>query len=254
MDVNEEYIQEQKENERIWREKISSYCQECLLEQRRFIPSDIFLSSQTQLMHERGMSAVLAKRLMTKKCLWLIRMSEYYISKLHYAELHGKYSVEGNNLDIVETLAIYASVPVKFPNDGNGKKAMWRKSLEDSVKKLIMGKENNKLTASQMRNSAYKNYVGSFVDDELYNPDTLKSVDEESMSMSSRCVSRSIAVGKDEINSPIHNLLAAAASLETMQSTDITSTKELEEKSKKIKSQLVSVLSRGTNENQSSKL
>jgi hypothetical protein len=142
MDVNKEYIQEKKEKEREWREKISTYAEECLTEQRRFIPPDIFTASTSQLVHEKGIPAALAKRLMQKKCLWLIRMSESYISKLHYADLLGKYSVEGNNLDIVETLAIYASVPVKFLNDGNGKKALWRKSLDDIVKKLMASKEN----------------------------------------------------------------------------------------------------------------
>jgi hypothetical protein len=175
MDVNEEYIQEQKEKERLWREKISTYAQECLIEQLRFIPSDIFISTQTQLVHEKGIPAILAKRLLQKKCLWLTRMSESYISKLHYAELQGKYSVEGNNLDIVETLAIYASVPIKFPNDGNGKKALWRKSLNDTVKKLMTSKDNNTLSASQLRNPAYKNYIGPFITDELYNPDMCNS-------------------------------------------------------------------------------
>jgi chaperonin cofactor prefoldin len=168
MDVNAEYIQEQKEKERLWREQISTYAQECLIEQRRFIPPDIFVSTQTQLIDEKKIPATLAKRLMQKKCLWLIRMSEEYISKLHYAELQGKYSVEGNNLDIVETLAIYACVPVKLPNDGNGKKALWRKSLEQTVKKLMTAKENNILSASQLRNPAYKNHTGLFTSDELY--------------------------------------------------------------------------------------
>jgi hypothetical protein len=179
MDVNEEYIEEQKEKERKWRDQISTYAKECLIEQRRYIPSDIFVSTHTQLVHDKGIPAILAKRFMQKKCLWLIRMSESYISKLHYAELQGKYSVEGNNLDIVETLAVYASVPVKFANDGNGKKALWRKSLEDTVKKLMSSKENNTLSASQLRNPAYKNHNGLFTSNELYNPDTMITINEE---------------------------------------------------------------------------
>jgi hypothetical protein len=178
MDVNEEYIQEQKEKERLWREQISAYAQECLHEQRQFIPPDIFLCTQTQLVNDKGIPVLLAKRLMQKKCLWLTRMSEVYIGKLHVAELQGKYGVAGNNLDIVETLAIYACVPVKFPNDGNGKKALWKKTLEDSVKKLMASKDNNTLSTSQLRNPAYKNHIGSFTGDELYNPDMTKGFDE----------------------------------------------------------------------------
>jgi hypothetical protein len=193
MDANEEYIQEQKEKERLWREKISSYAQECLIQQRRFIPPDIFVSTQTQLVQEKGIPAALAKRLMQKKCLWLIRLSEENISKLHFAELQGKYSVESNNLDIVETLALYACVPVKFPHDGNGKKALWRKSLEDSAKKLMASKENNTLSASMLRNPAYKNVTGSFTSDELYVP---ASDDAEFRPVSGR---------KEESSNPMHD-------------------------------------------------
>jgi hypothetical protein len=52
MDVNKEFIEEQKEKERLWGEQISTYAQECLMEQRRFIPPDIFVSTQTQLVHD----------------------------------------------------------------------------------------------------------------------------------------------------------------------------------------------------------
>jgi hypothetical protein len=245
MDVNEEYIQEQKNKERLWREKISKYAQECLVEQRRFIPPDIFVSTLTQLMREKGIPAILAKRLMNKKCLWLIRMSESYICKLHYAELHGKYSVEGNNLDIVETLAIYASVPVKLPNDGNGKKALWRKSIEDTVKKLMANKENDTLSASLMRNPAYKNHVGLFTSDELYNPEMVTSVEEESMSRSaSRSVSKPIDSfllnKKDEVNNPILDLPFASALYDKSEVSDIMPI-AIDEKIN-IKSQLQSML------------
>jgi hypothetical protein len=66
MDVNKEYIQEEKEKERLWREQISTYAQECLMEQRRFIPPDIFVSTHTQLVHEKGIPVILAKRFMQK--------------------------------------------------------------------------------------------------------------------------------------------------------------------------------------------
>jgi hypothetical protein len=134
-------------------------------------------------------------------------MSESYISKLHYADLQGKFSVEGNNLDIVETLAIYICVPEKFSNDGNGKKALWRKSLDDTVKKLMISKENNTLSASQLRNSAYKNHIGSFTSDELYNPEMARSDDEESVSNAMASDVRKIWFdgNKDEARSPMHD-------------------------------------------------
>jgi hypothetical protein len=245
MDVNDEYIQEQKEKEKIWREQISAYAQECLMEQRRFIPPDIFVNTQTQLIQEKGIPVILAKRIMQKKCLWLIRMSESYIGKLHYAELQGKYSVEGNNLDIVETLAIYACVPVKFLNDGNGKKATWRKSLEGSVRKLMDNKGNNTLSASQLRNPAYKNHIGSFTSDELYNPDMSGIADEESMSRSVSKATEPQNLNEDEVSNPMHDLLFATVASEKGIFHDASSTMSPESKVN-IKSQLEEILSKST--------
>jgi hypothetical protein len=225
MDVNVEYIQEQKEKERLWREQISAYAQECLIEQRQFIPPDIFLCTQTQLVNDKGIPIILAKRLMQKKCLWLIRMSESYIGKLQYAELQGKYSVAGNNLDIVETLAIYACVPVKFPNDGNGKKALWRKSLDDTVKKLMASKENNTLSASQLRNPAYKTHIGSFTSDELYNPDMKTDGDEEMFpKCKSRDAIRSTVSTNEETVSPIHKAISDSPYLMKSDLNEVSST------------------------------
>jgi hypothetical protein len=108
-------------------------------------------------------------------------------------------------MDIVETLAIYACVPVKFGNDGNGKKALWRKSLENNVKKMMTSKDNNTLSASQLRNPAYKNHIGLFTGDELYNPDMMSSADEESGSVS-REVGKLHNVRNPETSSPMHEM------------------------------------------------
>ncbi len=98
---------------------------------------------------------------------------------------------------------------MKFPNDGSGKKALWRKSLDDTVKKLMISKENNTLSASQLRNPAYKNHIGSFTNDELYNPEMVRSDDEESVS-SSNAMSSDVRKmwfdgNKDEARSPMHD-------------------------------------------------
>jgi hypothetical protein len=246
MDVNQEYIQEQKEKDRFWREKISAYAQECLIEQRRFIPPDIFSSTQTQLVHEKGIPAILAKRLMQKKCLWLIRMSESYISKLHYAELQGKYSIEGNNLDIVETLAISACVPVKFPNDGNGKKALWRKSLDDTVKKLMTSKENNTLSASLLRNQAYSNQVGTFTSNELYCPETVTIDDEACMSSDGNSFQSSNRDMETPTN-PMHDSEGSYKSAigDITPPNDSIDVEEVDEK-KNIKKQLENLFKRST--------
>lgn len=256
MEVNEEYIRETIEQERIWREKILSYSQECLKEQRKFISPDIFVSSLKQLIENKSIPAALAKRLINKKCLWLIRMDPSYICKLHYAELNSKFSVQGNNLDIVETLAIYACVPAKFPNDTNGKKALWRNNLEVSVKRLISSKENCTLSSALLRNPAYKNYTGSFTSEELFDPETLKSIDEDlasrsnsrsaSTSVDSYSVSRTASVDSG-VQSPLHEVLASGSPLASSNKLMISEITPLGAEAKlSIKSQLQHVLNGGS--------
>ncbi len=48
----------------------------------------------------------LCKRLFTKKCLWLLRMSPADIGKLHVADLSNRFGVSGQGLDIVELAAV----------------------------------------------------------------------------------------------------------------------------------------------------
>jgi hypothetical protein len=255
MEVNEEYIQEKQEKEKQWREKIYSYAQECLIEQMKFIPPDIYQCTLSMLITDKNIPVALAKRFMSKKCLWLIRMAPSYISKLHYAELQGKYSVEGNNLDIVEILAIYACVPVKFPNDGNGKKALWRKSLEETAKKIITSKENNTLTAALIRNPAYKSHIGTFTSTELYNPETLNCVDDNTViGVTDGSISKSTVIGvtdgsiskstdplrlisQDEVNNPLHSLGLATKVLETSSIIPMATEEKIN-----IKSQLENIL------------
>jgi hypothetical protein len=112
-------------------------------------------------------------------------------------------------LNIVE---IYASVPVKFANDGNGKKALWRKSLNDTVKKLMTNKDNT-LSASQLRNPVYKNHIGLFTSDELYNPDMMSSADdEESISESMSREVGKLRVGSNfETSSPMHEMASGTS-------------------------------------------
>jgi hypothetical protein len=56
---------------------------------RSFVPLNIFDLSAAQLI-ELGLSAEVAKRLLEKKALWLVRMSEEEISRLHEADLYNR--------------------------------------------------------------------------------------------------------------------------------------------------------------------
>lgn len=120
MEYNPEYRREKDEDLRLWRHEVAALAQECLLLMRGFIPAHIFSCSRAQLVAD-GVSEAVAKRLFAKKCLWLLRMPSADISRLHEADLMGKYSVESQGLDLVEVAALYAAIPTKFISDATGK-------------------------------------------------------------------------------------------------------------------------------------
>ncbi len=81
-----------------------------------------------------GFSKALATRLLTKRCLWFIKMSPEKIRKIHYADFRDKYSYQSQNLDIVELAVMYVSSPLTFENDSKGDKIKFRSKLEDQLK------------------------------------------------------------------------------------------------------------------------
>jgi hypothetical protein len=173
MNYNKEYIAEEMDILRIWKESVVHIAQECLQEQRAFIPVDIFTISRATLVEERGVSLALAKRILDKKCLWLIRMSPLAIATLHEADIMGRYNTQGQNLDFVELVAVYAACPVKFENDGTGRKEAWRLALEDNVRNLMKQKDAKTLSKPKLRNALYKDLVGLFPGDDLWVPETV---------------------------------------------------------------------------------
>jgi hypothetical protein len=122
---------------------------------RGIIPPDIFTGS-SEAIEQLGLSSGLVKRLNSKKCLWLIRMDVNQINKLHEAELLGKYNYAAQNLDIVETAAIYASLPATFTLDSTGRKTTWRQGLVVALRQMITMKDNGTLRSVMMRNPVYK--------------------------------------------------------------------------------------------------
>ena len=91
MNYNEDYIKEKEEESRQWRDKISAFSQECLHIQRGFTPPHIFSSSVASLVKTDGLSELLAKRLISKKCLWLVRVPASDIDQLHEVDLMSRY-------------------------------------------------------------------------------------------------------------------------------------------------------------------
>lgn len=162
---NEEYQAEQAEEQRQWVESVQDRAQEWLEEMRSFVPPFIFSVTEKQLMEEHGYSLALVRRLRGKKCLWLVRMQEKDIARLHGADLTVTYGFEGQRLDLVELGAMFAVCQsITFSSDGDGRKAQWRQRLVDAVKKYMKEEEKNILAAALRRHPVYANQLPAFSD------------------------------------------------------------------------------------------
>jgi hypothetical protein len=123
--------------------------------QRDYTPPHIKSATFFALADE-GMSVALAKRLMAKACLWLVRMRLEDIIKLHEVELINRYGFEGQGLDLVETAAIFACLPTGgFPNDPSGKKAAYVSRLEDNLKATLTAHDAGRLPQPKQRVPCY---------------------------------------------------------------------------------------------------
>ena len=162
MELNPEYQKEKEEEAQRWRDEIGPYSRECLQTMRAFIPPSIFSCSVDSLISDFNFSRELAKRLMTKKCLWLIRILKSDIERIHEAELMGRFNPESQGLDIVETAAIYAAIPQKFNKDATGRKEAWRLSLEKNLKDMYKQHKAGTLLKIKKRSLAYNNQVPQF--------------------------------------------------------------------------------------------
>jgi hypothetical protein len=163
MEYNEEYIAQKREEERQWVESTRDFLTRSLEAMRPFVPVGIASMTQQDL-EGAGLSKALAKRIMTKRCLWLIRMSQSDIAKMHVADLTGKYSPEAQNLDVIEMAAIYEwLLGVTFESDTVGKKRKVREALKQSLKEK-MGIVASFDELVNKRNATYKNQTGPFTD------------------------------------------------------------------------------------------
>jgi hypothetical protein len=139
-----EFIMGSEEEARQWRDRMDVFSLECLFTMRGFVPPHIFSASLASLKDTDGLSEPLAKRLLSKTCLWLVRMNPEDIQKLHDADLfnrfgqlvtttifisfhqpaqpyltlpYTRFNPQGQGLDVVELTAVYACLPAKFLDD-----------------------------------------------------------------------------------------------------------------------------------------
>jgi hypothetical protein len=165
LEVNPEHKAEVAEEERLWAEQVRDRAEEWLLETRAFVPPFIVSATERQLIDECGYSKALAKRLLTKKCLWLVRMQEHDIAKLHFADLSVAYGFQGQRLDLVEIGAIFAVCQsIQFKSDGTREKAKWKEALLAALKSLMKQESLGKLTSAQLRNPAYTDMEPGFAE------------------------------------------------------------------------------------------
>ena len=117
LEVNPQYMIEKSEARRIWKQDAIKFCKESHDTICSFIPVNIKSANVLSLQTEQGYSLELAKRIMSRKCLWLVRIEIDEIAKMHEADLLYRYNTGGQQLDVVELAAVLASMPNYFHND-----------------------------------------------------------------------------------------------------------------------------------------
>lgn len=159
------------EEQQAWVQQFEDYFAECLAKQRSYIPVDISTTPKEFLLSPANYDGFytqdLVQRIYSKRCLWLCRMSEDEIQAIHFVDLFSKYDPSGQQLDVVETSAIFACLPTTFLYDSNGKKAEFRFNIIRNLKELFAQKEAGTLPESKLRNSAYMTANRKDVDEDL---------------------------------------------------------------------------------------
>jgi hypothetical protein len=153
-DHNKEYQNFLELERQNWHDSVGEFCEQCLERMRSFIPVNIFDCTLQDLV-KLGMTQELGKRILQRQCLWLVRMSTEEISRLHESDLLGRFNSMQQNLDIIETAAVYWSIPREFPIDTYGKKMEWRLVIEDNLRKMLLENDEDQLPDFRIRNPAY---------------------------------------------------------------------------------------------------
>lgn len=131
-----EYMEQVAAEQEAWRCSVDAFLCESLIRMRSYIPPGIFSANLESLLL-LGLTPELSRRILNKKCLWLTRMSQDEIARLHEADLNGRFNPAGENLDVVEMAAIFAALPDRFTNDRLGRKVEWRDNIERTMREWL---------------------------------------------------------------------------------------------------------------------
>jgi hypothetical protein len=161
---NPEYQAMLEEERANWRESLAEFLEQCLERTRTFIPVNIF-DCKTEDLLETGLSDELARRLQQRQCLWLVRMGKDEIARLHESDLLGRFNSQQQHLDIIETAAVYASLPDEFKVDPSGRKRDWKLTIEDNLRQMLLDNDQDALPIEKIRNPAYEGRQYGPIDD-----------------------------------------------------------------------------------------
>lgn len=148
-----EHIKEEQRKEEEWSERNAPINQAMVRLMKTYVPSDIWVTDIARFKGSGDVSDQVVSRVWAHKALWLVRADKAHIAKMHAADLQMKYDIRG--LDLVELRAVFASLPDKFDNDGDERKAQWRSKILDRLKQVIGQYEKGSLPKTQIRHRAY---------------------------------------------------------------------------------------------------
>jgi hypothetical protein len=83
-------------------------------------------------------------------------MSKAEIASLHESDLVGRFNSSAQNMDIIETAAIYVALPETFNGDEQGRKAAWRDTIEENLRRMLQDNDNGQLPEGRIRHPAYE--------------------------------------------------------------------------------------------------
>ena len=142
-----------------WREEVFLFAKTSLDTMREFIPSDIVSTPSAEALrsNHRHLSLALAHRLMTKRCLWVLCLNRDEMLRVDDDSLRGVYNTKGQNLDLVETAAVYAIIPEEFfsANDSSAARVEWSDRVQKKLHHMLRERDKGTLPSYRHRCPVY---------------------------------------------------------------------------------------------------